>query len=413
MSIKQGGEVIAGGGTKDMLTQKNITNCITEIPQDIKLELNNGTLTLKAGSKVYVPNGAGVFDAITIASDKTVTPTWLNTSVGVVYYMYAEDRITATDSDYCYSGSTAPTELDGAVWYDTTNNKVKRGVSGSWTDIQKSSLPIAIVKNSSNVVTSIDQVFNGFGYIGSTTFVLPGVKGLLPNGRKADGTCNNTELNFTTPMVRTLVYSDEVSKLGFLAADGIAGYGVYNYYEQDTQPVFSGTYATWFDTKNNVIKGTADGGTTWTQYTRIYLGVLLKDVNTNITSLIPKQTFRALDYNDKKEIVAWGRQFVPANTTIAQGGGGISGSYNLGLETINTVKIGVFQASLRTTQAGYSSMAISTDVATSPCLVAGTNNQFANDGTITIPFINSVTISFPTTNGGIGTGTKLVFKGYM
>ena len=35
----------------------NVTNCITKIPQDIKLELNNGTLTLKAGSKVYVPNG--------------------------------------------------------------------------------------------------------------------------------------------------------------------------------------------------------------------------------------------------------------------------------------------------------------------------------------------------------------------
>ena len=38
------------------------TNRILEIPQDIKLELNNGTLTLTAGSKVYVPNGAGVFD---------------------------------------------------------------------------------------------------------------------------------------------------------------------------------------------------------------------------------------------------------------------------------------------------------------------------------------------------------------
>jgi hypothetical protein len=47
----------------------NVTNCITEIPQDIKLELNNGTLTLKAGSKVYVPNGAGVFDVVTVPSD--------------------------------------------------------------------------------------------------------------------------------------------------------------------------------------------------------------------------------------------------------------------------------------------------------------------------------------------------------
>lgn len=39
------------------INYNNISNCITEIPQDIKLELNNGTLTLKAGSKVYVPNG--------------------------------------------------------------------------------------------------------------------------------------------------------------------------------------------------------------------------------------------------------------------------------------------------------------------------------------------------------------------
>lgn len=39
------------------LNTSQITNCITEIPQDIKLELVDGTLTLKAGSKVYIPNG--------------------------------------------------------------------------------------------------------------------------------------------------------------------------------------------------------------------------------------------------------------------------------------------------------------------------------------------------------------------
>ena len=36
---------------------KNISNCITEIPQDIKVELNNGIITVKAGSKVYIPDG--------------------------------------------------------------------------------------------------------------------------------------------------------------------------------------------------------------------------------------------------------------------------------------------------------------------------------------------------------------------
>ena len=34
----------------------HITNCITKIPQDIKLELVDGTLTLKAGSKIYDGN---------------------------------------------------------------------------------------------------------------------------------------------------------------------------------------------------------------------------------------------------------------------------------------------------------------------------------------------------------------------
>ena len=59
----------------EALTNNNISNCITEIPQDIKLELNNhGTLKLKAGSKVYVPNGfesdgSNRFDEIVIENN--------------------------------------------------------------------------------------------------------------------------------------------------------------------------------------------------------------------------------------------------------------------------------------------------------------------------------------------------------
>ncbi|MBQ9150293.1 hypothetical protein IJX73_05110, partial [bacterium] len=53
-----------------------ITNCITEIPQRINLELTDGVLTLKAGSVVTVPNGFEIdgqtpkFDYVTIDSDK-------------------------------------------------------------------------------------------------------------------------------------------------------------------------------------------------------------------------------------------------------------------------------------------------------------------------------------------------------
>ena len=51
-------------------------------------------------------------------------------------------------------------------------------------------LPIAIVSSRGvdDKFASIDQVFNGFGYIGSTVFALPGVKVQIPNGRNEDGT---------------------------------------------------------------------------------------------------------------------------------------------------------------------------------------------------------------------------------
>lgn len=49
-------KIIKNGG---VLTRDNamstITNCLTFIPQDIKIDLNNGNLILKSGSKVYVP----------------------------------------------------------------------------------------------------------------------------------------------------------------------------------------------------------------------------------------------------------------------------------------------------------------------------------------------------------------------
>ena len=114
----------------------------------------------------------------------------------------------------------------------------------------------------------------------------------------------------------------------------------------------------------------------------------------------------------KAASVSWGRQYTQVNTTIATGNSSIAGTYTLGF-TDNKVKIGLFECQLRTTQPGFSYMSISTDVETNPCAVAGTNNQFASCGTIAIPFVNSVTVSFPATGAGIGGDTALIFRGYM
>ena len=168
------------------------TNCITEIPQDIKLELNDGTLTLKAGSKVRIPNGS-TFDIYTVQSDISTTPTGNSGTYGWFLIMQPNKTISRTVTlNNIYSGTTAPSGSQYMYWYDTTNNLVKySGDSGStWTGGY--SLPIALISGASGV-ENINQVFNGFSYIGSTIFVFPGVSGLIPNGRNSDGTLKNTK----------------------------------------------------------------------------------------------------------------------------------------------------------------------------------------------------------------------------
>ena len=77
---------VAARTLKNSVVGQHISNYIRYINQDIKLELNDGTLTLKAGSKVYVPNGFeadGVtpkFDYMDITSDSILHITEGNAS---------------------------------------------------------------------------------------------------------------------------------------------------------------------------------------------------------------------------------------------------------------------------------------------------------------------------------------------
>ena len=186
--------------TEGTLNETQITNCITKIPQDIKLELSNGTLTLKAGSKVYVPNGVGRFDEVIIPSDISRTIVW--PGLGFIT-CESNNYIDWASIDYCFSGDAAPdSPVNGSLWYDTANNIIKRYDGSKWT--AKKSLPIAILNASTTQFgQSIDQVFNGFGYIGGTVFALPGVEGLIPNGRNIDGSLNNIKLTTTSVFAYT------------------------------------------------------------------------------------------------------------------------------------------------------------------------------------------------------------------
>ena len=148
------------------------TNRILEIPQDIKLELNNGTLTLKAGSKVYALDGS----SYTIPSDKTLD--YYNSDPHSSWILVKENG-----------------EMDDIFTFESVSSI---SIGSKWVTFGETNyyLPICVATHNAdgtnrNGWKSIDQVFNGFGYIGSTVFALPGVKVQIPNGKNEDGTCKD------------------------------------------------------------------------------------------------------------------------------------------------------------------------------------------------------------------------------
>lgn len=291
-----GDETISGEKTfqnnitaPNQIDYTNITNCITYIPQDIKLELNNGTLTLKAGSKVYVPNGknsdgSNRFDEVIINRNINYTAGYNDTRMLFVQGSN-HSGMDGFPVSQCYSGDTAPTGSTYMYWYDTANNIIKRtGTSGSAWDSNDYSLPICIITGGRSAVTSIDRVFKGFGYIGSTIFALPGVKGLIPNGRNADGSLKNIE--FTVSKVITITYNNQTYGTFSLC---IAVDNTFQWYPNLI-----------LKTNNYLYNGDKYLGAD-----KIVVGKFIinsSSDNGKITSFTPKTSFHALDYNDFSDL---------------------------------------------------------------------------------------------------------------
>lgn len=263
--------------TAGTLNESILTNCLTEIPQDIKLELSNGTLTLKAGSKVYVPNGVGKFDVVTIQKDVGGK----RTSTGQEFLLSDKNGGIAFWGKV-YSGDSKPVDSGSYVWYDTANNVIKATTDGgaSWLP-EKFSLPLGIYTANGTGVTSIDQVFNGFGYIGNNTFILPGVKCKRTNGFNTDGSLNSIDTTFTRVTIPR--FDTEVNRpLYFINGDtsAISNFVSGNIYVYDKS------------INNFITRNTKEVRNLCFAYS------VTKDSTGRITSLTPNTAFHATDYNE-------------------------------------------------------------------------------------------------------------------
>jgi len=180
------------------------TNCLTKLNRNIKAEINDGTLTLKAGSVVYVPRGLDgsekIFEAVTVPND--IVNTDLAASTSDIFFWQGNDKtLSGWPYTIAYAGATRPSLADSVVWavfYSTVTNTFEARLGNTtWVSVNFS-LPVCVCESDANSKYSFRNIFNGFGFIGSCVFLLPGAKGLIPNGFNEDGSYKNTEVEITS-----------------------------------------------------------------------------------------------------------------------------------------------------------------------------------------------------------------------
>lgn len=297
------------------------SNCVTEIPDDVKLVLNDGTLVLKAGSRLYKPNGFeadGVtqkFDVSVMSADYVFAGGFDGKQVvlfGGIGRM-SIDRVSA--------GTIPPINpINNDVWYDLSVNKIKiYSASQSMWQESNATLPIglATVNADGTCYVSIDQVFNGFGFIGTTVFVLPGVKGFACNGRKSDGTLKSFPVLINK--VKTQNYSKSYGDRYFILDVNGAFVGGSVFYNNKSKDLINNQEATYLSDKNEIYRY---GGVGVYKVNGFLAGVL-RNENNIITSFKPKQVFNILDCNNGNLVA---NQSMPSDvyTDLILGDSGVS-----------------------------------------------------------------------------------------
>ena len=308
----------------DKLTKKQITNCILEIPQRIKYTLEEGTLTIKAGTVLMVPYGV---------EDKTSQypkgATFLNDNFKVYdtqfvdgkFFVWAEvvndiiENVASTLTRRWYfsinitanSGNGSRNSESGTnntstgtytIYYNTSTNIVKSSEDTTTLQNDINSLPILTGdSDGTNYYGTVSQVFNGIGYIGSFVWVDKGVKCLMPDGRNTNGTLKNIE--FTTQKVH--LGSRDVSGSFFIFLTNV-----------DIQFIQTSSY----DDVENFIYSTGEGFQYHKNYCQIGSCGLTNGVVSNFAT---KNTIKFVDSNDIGQWVNKTMVLIDSQTSFSSG----------------------------------------------------------------------------------------------
>lgn len=265
----------------------NLSNCITHMPNNIKYTFSNGVFTLKAGSKVYVPNGPNIFTEVIVPNDITITCNQYGSAYIFVNASGTGINQWCNDGTWIYSGSSYAGGTTG-MWYDTVNNVIRCTYDGGTTWSENYSFPICRLdaRSDNSKWNKIQFVFQGIGFIGASAFVLPDVEYLIPAGRNTDGSCNNIRKKITS----VIINNDMSSRGGdwLLLDNNGSPWFWYNrefYYDYYPNPQ-SNLWFLVFDSKENKWYKSDNGGA----YFQAYVCLVGRYRRTGNTYYMPDQT---------------------------------------------------------------------------------------------------------------------------
>ena len=308
-------------GEKHFLNKTQLSNCVLEVPQRIKLEFVNGVLTLKAGSQLLQPDGVNddgnwMFKYKTIETDM-VFPALSSENVyqGPVFIDARNDftdantyRLDYYVPDNCGTGPSFPAApIDYQRFWNTSDNKLYMYYNSTWRSDLDLAFPIADVSINTTSIISLDNVYNTTIACGNIFLVQSGVKVLMPNGLNPDGTLNNLE--YTTPYVlaESVDISGSMDWVYTLGSDGDI-YALFRefYYVQTSTPVIPNYVgvAFWYNPATNkstfFLNGVAQ------ERPAIIIGSNIKSgTSANIAAAPQKTSANLLKYSDRSSISSW------------------------------------------------------------------------------------------------------------
>lgn len=256
----------------DKINQTHITNCITKIPQDVKVKIENNFPAVEVGSVAYMPDGFETdgttpkFTEITLSTDLTNTTTGGGELVSLCYSETGSLFAGYLTGRSVTSFPVSPTNY--ALYYNSATNELKYYNGSSWVKV---ALPFATyIRNASGTACEIKETYGYLGYIYDRVFARKGIKGLIPNGRNTDGTLKNTEFETTSTLIKKITHNGYVC----LSSSDIKVSS--NTYDEEKNTNSCGAYCIAGD---------------------LYYSNNIMSINT-IDLLTSKQTFNSIDRND-------------------------------------------------------------------------------------------------------------------